>query len=93
MLQGHVEALTARRLPSGGIDLILSNRVINLSPDRAAVPAGAFELPALGIPADRAKREGESGSATVQPVPFRRTPMCHGFRVMIECQAGRGKEP
>jgi SAM-dependent methyltransferase len=47
-VKGHLEALRDLGLPAGGFDLIVSNCVINLSPDKAAVLAGARELLAPG---------------------------------------------
>ncbi|MCF7991955.1 MAG: methyltransferase domain-containing protein [Thiohalocapsa sp.] len=47
-VKGRIEQLGALGLPAGGVDLIVSNCVINLSPDKAAVLAGAFDLLAPG---------------------------------------------
>lgn len=43
-LEGRIEHLDALGLEPGGFDLIVSNCVINLSPDKAAVLAQAFSL-------------------------------------------------
>lgn len=43
-LEGQIERLDALGLEPGGFDLIVSNCVINLSPDKAAVLAGAHDL-------------------------------------------------
>jgi SAM-dependent methyltransferase len=47
-VEGRIEALGALGLPAAGFDLIVSNCVLNLSPDKAAVLAGAYELLAPG---------------------------------------------
>ena len=47
-IEGRIEALGALGLPAAGFDLIVSNCVLNLSPDKAAVLAGAHELLAEG---------------------------------------------
>jgi SAM-dependent methyltransferase len=47
-VEGRIEALGALGLPVAGFDLIVSNCVLNLSPDKAAVLAGAYQLLAPG---------------------------------------------
>jgi SAM-dependent methyltransferase len=47
-VKGRIEQLGSLGLPAGGFDLIVSNCVINLSPDKPAVLAGAFDLLAPG---------------------------------------------
>ena len=42
--QGYIEQLDALPLQAGSFDLIVSNCVMNLSPDKAAVLAGAWRL-------------------------------------------------
>ncbi len=43
-LEGYIETLTDLDLEPGSFDLVVSNCVINLSPDKAAVLRGVFEL-------------------------------------------------
>lgn len=47
-LEGRIEALASLGLPEASFDLIISNCVLNLSPDKAAVLAGAYDLLAPG---------------------------------------------
>jgi SAM-dependent methyltransferase len=47
-VEGRIEALGALGLPADGFDLIVSNCVLNLSPDKAAVLPGAYQLLAPG---------------------------------------------
>ncbi len=47
-VEGRIEALGTLGLPAGCFDLIVSNCVLNLSPDKAAVLAGAYQLLAPG---------------------------------------------
>jgi arsenite methyltransferase len=42
--QGYIEDLAALDLKPGSFDIVVSNCVINLSPDKAAVLKGAFDL-------------------------------------------------
>lgn len=48
LVKGRIEDLGALGLPSASFDLIVSNCVINLSPDKAAVLAQAFDLLKVG---------------------------------------------
>jgi len=43
-LEGYIETLTDLDLEPGSFDLVVSNCVINLSPDKAAVLRGVFDL-------------------------------------------------
>jgi SAM-dependent methyltransferase len=47
-LQGKIEELAAAGIAPGSIDLIISNCVINLSPDKAAVLSEAYQALADG---------------------------------------------
>jgi len=47
-VEGRIETLGSLGLPAGCFDLIVSNCVLNLSPDKAAVLAGAYQLLAPG---------------------------------------------
>jgi len=46
--QGEIENLSAAGVAAGSVDLIISNCVINLSPDKAAVLKEAYQALAPG---------------------------------------------